>query len=85
MSKPEFLSFSSSELMPQEEVLEVQKSSKKLQIGIPHETCLQEKRIALTPDAVQLLVEHGHDVIIEITPKLGPKLCTLPKRFLRQI
>jgi alanine dehydrogenase len=65
MSKPEFLSFSSSELMPQEEVLEVQKSSKKLQIGIPHETCLQEKRIALTPDAVQLLVEHGHDVIIE--------------------
>ncbi len=65
MSKPEFLSFSSSELMPQEEVLEVQKSRQKLQIGIPAETCLQEKRMPLTPDAVQLLSEHGHEVIIE--------------------
>lgn len=65
MSKPEFLSFSSSELMPQEEVLEVQKSRQQLQIGIPTETCLQEKRIPLTPDAVQLLTENGHEVIVE--------------------
>ncbi len=65
MSKPEFLSFSSSELMPQEEVLEVQKSRQNLQIGIPAETCLQEKRMPLTPDAVQLLTEHGHELIIE--------------------
>lgn len=65
MSKPEFLSFSSSELMPQEEVLEVKRSRQHLQIGIPDETCLQEKRIPLTPDAVQLLVEHGHEVIVE--------------------
>jgi len=65
MSKPEFLSFSSSELMPQEEVLEVKRSRQQLQIGIPVETCLQEKRIPLTPDAVQLLVEHGHEVILQ--------------------
>ncbi|MCR9154213.1 MAG: alanine dehydrogenase [Croceimicrobium sp.] len=65
MSKPEFLSFSSSELMPQEEVLEVQKSRQQLQIGIPRETCLQEKRMPLTPDAVQLLCEHGHELIVE--------------------
>lgn len=65
MSKPEFLSFSSSELMPQEEVLEVQKSRQQLQIGIPVETCLQENRIPLTPDAVQLLTENGHEVIVE--------------------
>tara|TARA_B100001115_G_scaffold183781_1_gene183759 strand:+ start:6025 stop:7233 length:1209 start_codon:yes stop_codon:yes gene_type:complete len=71
MSKPEFLSFSSSELMPQEEVLEVQKSRQHLQIGIPAETCLQEKRIPLTPDAVNLLVEHGHEVIIETNAGLN--------------
>lgn len=65
MSKPEFLSFSSAELMPQEEVLEVRKSNQQLQIAIPKETCLQEKRIALTPDAVQLLVDNGHEVIVE--------------------
>lgn len=65
MSKPEFLSFSSSELMPQEEVLEVKRKRQHLQIGIPNETCLQEKRIALSPDAVHLLVENGHEIIIE--------------------
>ncbi|PTM04117.1 MAG: alanine dehydrogenase [Bacteroidetes bacterium] len=65
MSKPEFLSFSSAELMPQEEVLEVQRSKQQLQIAIPKETCLQEKRVALTPDAVQLLVDNGHELIVE--------------------
>lgn len=65
MSKPEFLSFSSKELMPQEEVLEVKRGSKRLQIGIPRETCLQEKRVVLTPDAVLLLTENGHEVLVE--------------------
>ncbi len=65
MSKPEFLSFSSAELMPQEEVLEVKKSSSSLQIGIPKETCMQEKRVSLTPDSVLLLVSNGHEVLVE--------------------
>lgn len=65
MSKPEFLSFSSSELIPQEEVLEVEKRRSRLQIGLPNETCLQEKRVVLTPDAVLLLTENGHEVLVE--------------------
>ncbi len=65
MSKPGFLSFSSSELMPQEEVLEVKTSKSDLRIGIPKETFFQEKRVPLTPDGVLLLVDHGHEVVIE--------------------
>lgn len=65
MSKPEFLSFSATELLPQEEVLEVQRSGRKLHIGIPRETCMQEKRIAITPDGVHLLVSQGHELKIE--------------------
>lgn len=65
MSKPEFLTFSSSELIPQEEVLEIEKRKSRLQIGLPNETCLQEKRVVLTPDAVQLLTENGHEVLVE--------------------
>lgn len=65
MSKPEFLSFSSSELMPQEEMLEVKTSKSELQIGIPREILRQEKRVGLTPDSVQLLVNNGHKVILE--------------------
>lgn len=42
------------------------KSSKcKLIIGIPKEIVFQENRIALTPLSVALLIEHGHEVLIE--------------------
>jgi len=51
--------------MPQEEMLEVVRKKSSLQIGIPKETSIQEKRIPLVPDAVGLLVNNGHDVIIE--------------------
>ena len=51
--------------MPQEEMLEVARKKSSLQIGIPKETSIQEKRIPLVPDAVGLLVNNGHDVIIE--------------------
>lgn len=71
MAKPEFLTFSSKELLPQEEVLEVQKGKSQLQIGIPREIYMQEKRVGLTPDAVQLLVAHGHDVVIETEAGMG--------------
>lgn len=59
------MSFSSRELMPQEEVLEVERHKQQLQIGIPKETCLQEKRVALSPDAVALLAEHDHEILVE--------------------
>jgi alanine dehydrogenase len=52
-------------LMPQEEMLEIGKKQKKLVIGIPKEDHLDEKRITLTPEAVEVLVNNGHDVLLE--------------------
>jgi alanine dehydrogenase len=36
-----------------------------MHIGIPKEIAFQENRIALTPDAVSVLVSNGHKVVIE--------------------
>ncbi len=52
-------------MQPQEEMLEVGKRSKRLQIGIPRETSYQENRVALVPDAVAVIVSHGHEVVVE--------------------
>lgn len=52
-------------LAPQEEMLETGKKHQRLTIGIPRETSFQEKRVALVPESVGLLVAHGHDVIVE--------------------
>ena len=52
-------------LLPQEELLQVLAGQKDLTIGIPKEISLQEKRVALVPEAVALLVAHGHQVLIE--------------------
>jgi alanine dehydrogenase len=57
--------FSKSQLMPQEERLEVVQSKSSLHIGIPKETSFQERRIALTPDGVASLIAHGHRILIE--------------------
>ncbi len=57
--------FSKSELLPQEECLEIQKSKGELIIGIPKETSFQEKRVCLSPDAVNALTSNGHQLIIE--------------------
>jgi alanine dehydrogenase len=51
--------------MPLEAMLEIKKRHKQLYIGIPKETSFQENRIPLIPDAVSLLVNHGHKVVIE--------------------
>ena len=58
-------SFGKGELMPQEEKLELVSQEKSLFIGIPKETQLQESRIAIVPEAAQLLVSYGHQVLIE--------------------
>ena len=63
--QPQFLSFSSETLMPQEERLEVGRKKQDLYIGIPKETEYMEKRIALAPDAVDVLVRNGHRVRVE--------------------
>ncbi len=57
--------FTHQQLLPQEEKLEVIKQKSELFIGIPKETRFQERRICLTPDAVNSLVSHGHRVIME--------------------
>ena len=48
-----------------EETLDVKPKGVPLHIGIPKEIAFQENRIALTPDAVGVLVSNGHQVIIE--------------------
>ena len=52
-------------LLPKEEMLEITPKKGKLFIGIPKETFFQEKRVALVPEAVSILVLHGHRVKIE--------------------
>src|SRR5579862_2047260 len=48
-----------------EETLDVKPKGAQLHIGIPKETAFQENRIALTPEAVSVLVSNGHHVTIE--------------------
>ncbi|MFM7645653.1 MAG: alanine dehydrogenase [Sphingomonadales bacterium] len=48
-----------------EETLDIPPKAERMLIGIPRETAFQENRIALTPDAVGVLVSNGHEVMIE--------------------
>ena len=48
-----------------EETLDIKPKGAQLQIGIPKEIAFQENRIALTPDAVSVLISNGHEVTIE--------------------
>ncbi|MFP7657371.1 alanine dehydrogenase [Chryseobacterium proteolyticum] len=66
-----FTPFTEEELMPKEEKLEVIKKGKQFSIGVPKETCLHERRTCITPDAVQVLVDHGHEIIIESGAGVG--------------
>ena len=49
----------------QESMLAVETRKRKLFIGLPRETSLQENRLGLTPEAVQHLVSEGHEVVLE--------------------
>ncbi len=60
-----FTPFSEQDLLPQEEKLEIVKKGKQFSIGVPKETCLNERRTCITPDAVQVLVANGHHIIVE--------------------
>ena len=48
-----------------EETLDIKPQGEKLFIGIPREIAFQENRIALTPDAVGVLVANGNHVEVE--------------------
>ena len=52
-------------MMPQESVLEVGKLRQNLYIGIPKETSFQENRIPLVPESVAVLVNNGHQILVE--------------------
>jgi alanine dehydrogenase len=58
-------SFPKGGILPQEEMLEVGKKPKTLSIGLPMEDQDQESRVSLTPEAVEILVNNGHEVRIE--------------------
>jgi alanine dehydrogenase len=48
-----------------EETLEIPPKPAGMTLGIPREIAFQENRVALTPDAVNLLVNNGHQVVVE--------------------
>jgi len=61
-----FLKFSETrQLLPQEEMLETLTPKKKFTIGIPKETILNESRVSLVPDGINLLVENGHTILVQ--------------------
>ena len=66
ISKDTLKSLSQSALFqPKEQMMPVKEGDGKMVIGIPKEIVFQEHRVALTPDAVKVMVANGHDVIIE--------------------
>ena len=72
ITNPEILqSLLQGSLSTKEEMLEVKKKKGELFIGIPKEISFQERRVALVPEAVSLLVSNGHRVRIEREAGLG--------------
>ncbi|MFN3405733.1 MAG: alanine dehydrogenase [Cytophagaceae bacterium] len=60
-------------LYPQEALLKVKEDNKSLNIGIPKETEDLENRVCLTPEAVALLVNNGHEVVVETNAGINAK------------
>lgn len=71
--KSGFETLARTSLAPQEQLLAVKKGQHSFFIGLPREVSLQENRISLTPDAVALLVNNGHEVWVETRAGVGSK------------
>ena len=69
--KTEKIHFSNSAYMPKEEHLETAVRFRKISIGIPGANGDDEKRVALTPEAVNLIVESDNEVILQKGAGLG--------------
>lgn len=52
-------------LYPVEQMAPVKKKMQRLQIGLPKENHSLERRVALRPEAVEVLCRKGHEVIVE--------------------
>ncbi|HKK80697.1 MAG TPA: alanine dehydrogenase [Prolixibacteraceae bacterium] len=63
--------FEEQQLMPAEEMLEVKRKGKKIRIGVPANTNENEQCLPFTPQAIEILVDAGHEVLIET--KAGEK------------
>ena len=61
----EYISWSETAWETQEERLAVDAKSAQLQIGLPKEHAMNEHRLLLTPESVQLLVAQGHEIVVE--------------------
>jgi len=59
------LNLGNTTFMPKEEQLETAVRHRKISIGIPSDRKNDEKRVALTPEAVNILVESGNEVIVQ--------------------
>jgi len=57
--------------IPQALLEEIRRTNNRLTIGIPKEHNPEERRLALTPEAIGVLTENGHRVIIESTAGEG--------------
>ena len=71
--KSGFAALAKTSLYTQEETLKVKKGNHSFFIGLPREISLQENRVCLTPDAVDLLVNNGHEVFVETKAGEGSK------------
>ena len=54
-----------------EETLDIKPRGEELLIGIPKETSFSENRVALTPEAVGVLIANGHRVVVETSAGIG--------------
>lgn len=54
-----------SAFMPREELIEKVVSKRQMTIGMPRDKKEEEKRISLTPEAVRILVDAGHEIYVE--------------------
>lgn len=71
--KSGFETLARASLVPQEQLMAVKKGKHSFFLGLPREISLQENRITLTPDAVALLVNNGHEIWVETKAGVGSK------------
>lgn len=71
--KSGFETLARASLAPQEQLMAVKKGKYSFFLGLPREISLQENRITLTPDAVALLVNNGHEIWVETKAGVGSK------------
>jgi alanine dehydrogenase len=65
------VSFGNTAFMPKEEHLETSVKNRRISIGVPSDNLDEEKRVSLTPEAVNLLVESGNEVIVQTGAGIG--------------